>query len=462
MSEPFTLKIAAGKVGPEVLAQLTRFAAAANEKNWPALRALVAESPLAVSGLTTDQLSPAIFLPYAEHVRYKTAVAPALCDATQETSPELSLDAAPKLKVTVEGRDHDGDGFCVFFLQWLASVGLVAFEATARSSHGWSAKWSQDAAGLSLVRHKLPRDEEADGAVHAERNAVAEKSTCGFLIKAFKDTLGGDFNRLVRSLLPDSALGLPFSQIIDKLASVRKPKDDTWYSDDRFALRPQTKQLLSAGEVASLHLGRINGFELEEVRKLGPWNFDFAAAVAHVDQAIPGLLYRDVDLNEPATADFHWAAGDISVVLSISEQRLRLHVRRFPDLSAQSPAKVYALYKDGCFPDALHWQQLLALAQAQAELGDPETWCTLGHLHLRGRLGLQRDTARAETCFVEAAERGSGEAAWFLGQSYAHWHHHIQWPKDLHKARRYWQIGADIGHWRCPEGLAWLDSTPAS
>jgi hypothetical protein len=460
MSESFSLKITAKKVSPEALRALSRFAAAVNSKDGSALLALVSESSLAKSALTTDKLPPDIFLPHAPYTSYQFNVVDALHEATLATELEVVLDGAEKLRVELDGTDRDADGFCVFFLVWLASVGVTAFDATAKSFHGWSAKWTQDDAKLTLVKHKLPGDEDS-AEVYAKRNAAAEKSSCGFLIKQFKYTLGGDFNRLVSSLQDDGVMMHSFSHIIDKLAALKRVKTDTQYSDHRFDLEMLSKTLLSPDEVESPHLGRINGFEIISINEqLGSWNFDYAAALAHVEQAITQPLYREV-LGESGTdeqyACLHWAAGNISAVLTLHPNRFSFRLQRFPDLAKLPIARIYALYKDGISPSAFHWKQLQALAQEQAAQGDADALHILALLCLHNVNGLERDANKAEKLFIQAAERGSTEAMWLLGTTYTHFDRvKKQWPKDLEKARHYIQMGADLGSSRCKDYLPWI------
>ncbi|MDR7307703.1 hypothetical protein [Rhodoferax saidenbachensis] len=135
MSEPFSLKIAASKASPEALHALSCFAVAVNSKDGNNLRTLLAASSLAQAALTTDKLPPDIFLPHAPYTSYQFNVVDALYEATQATELAVTLDGAGKLRMELEGTDRDADGFCVFFLLWLASVGLTAFDATAKSSH---------------------------------------------------------------------------------------------------------------------------------------------------------------------------------------------------------------------------------------------------------------------------------------------------------------------------------------
>ena len=441
MSEPFSLKISAKKVSPEALQALSRFAAAVNSKDGSALRVLLADSSLAQSALTTDKLPPDIFLPHAPYTSYQFNVVDALYEASQATELTVMLDGAGKLRMKLEGTDRDADGFCVFFLVWLASVGLTAFDATAKSSHGWSAKWTQDAAKLTLVKHKLPGDENS-AAVYAKRNAAAEKSSGGFLIKQFKYKLGGDFNRLVSSLTKDSVMTMPFSHIIDKLAALKRVKTDSHYSDHRFDLEMLSKTVLSPDQVESPHLGRINGFEIISINEqLGPWNFDYDTALAHVEQVITQPLHREV-LGEAGTdeqyACLHWAVGDISAVLTLHPNRFSFRLQRFPDMTKLSVARIYALYEDGISPSAFHWKQLQTLAQEQAAQGDADALNILALLCFYNRHGLKRDKDKAEQLFIQAAERGSTAAMRELGRSYAHFDRlHKPWAKDMEKARHY-------------------------
>jgi len=461
MSEPFSLKVTAKKVNPEALQALSRFAAAVNNKDGSALLALLLESSLAKSALTTDKLPSGIFLPHAPYISYQLNVVDALHEASQAMELDIVLDGAEKLRMELDGTDRDADGFCVFFLLWLASVGLTSFDATAKSSHGWSANWTHDAAGLTLVKHKLPGDGEASAAEYAKRNAAAEKSSCGFLIKQFKYKLDGNFNRLVASLQEDSVMTMSFSQIIDKLAALKRVKTDTQYSDHRFDLEMLSKTVLSPDQVESPHLGRINGFELISINEqLGPWNFDYDAALAHVEKTIKQPLYRQV-LGEAGSdeqyACIHWAAGDISAVLTLNQTRFSFRLQRFPDLTKLPIARIYALYKDGISPSAFHWKQLQTLAQQQAAQGDKDALHILALLCLYNVDGLERDVNKAEKLFIQAAERGSTEAMWMLGSSYTHFERsQKQWPKDLEKARHYIQMGADLGSSRCKDYLPWI------
>jgi len=432
-----------------------------NSKDGSALRALLANASLAQSKLTTSKVPPEIFLPFALYTSYQLNLLDALYEATQATELTAVIDSAGKLNLELEGTDRDADGFCVFFLLWLASVGLTSFDATAKSSHGWSAKWTHDAAaGLTLAKHKLPGDGEASAAEYAKRNAAAEKSSCGFLIKQFKYKLDGDFNRLVASLQEDSVMTMPFSQIIDKLAALKRVKTDTQYSDHRFDLEMLSKTVLSPDQVESPHLGRINGFELISINEqLGPWNFDYPAALAHIEKVITQPLYREV-LGEAGTdeqyACLHWAAGNISAVLTLHPSRFSFRLQRFPDLTKLPIARIYALYKDGTSPSAFHWKQLQTLAQQQAAQGDKDALHILALLCLYNVDGLERDVNKAERLFIQAAERGSTEAMWMLGSSYTHFERfQRQWPKDLEKARHYIQMGADLGSSRCKDYLPW-------
>lgn len=460
MSEPFSLKITAKKVSPEALQALSRFAAAVNSKDGSALRALLSDSALAKSALTTNKLSPDIFLPHAPYTSYQFNVVDALHEATQATELEVMLDGAEKLRMELDGTDRDADGFCVFFFVWLASVGLTAFDATAKSSHGWSAKWTQDAAKLTLVKHKLPGDGDS-AETYAKRNAAAEKSSCGFLIKQFKYTVGGDFNRLVSSLQEDSVMMVSFSHIIDKLAALKRVKTDSQYSDHRFDLEVLSKTVLSPDQVESPHLGRVNGFEIISINgQLGPWNFDYDAALAHVEKVITRPLHREV-LGEAGTdeqyACLHWAAGDISAVLTLHPNRFSFRLQRFPDLTKFPLARIYALYQDGIEPSAFHWMQLKTLAQERAAQGDADDLHILALLYLYNRYGLERDTNKAEELFIQAAERGSTEAMWLLGTTYTHFDRFKdEWPKDLEKARHYLQMGVDLGSSRCKDSLQWV------
>lgn len=461
MSEPFSLKITASKASPEALHALSRFAAAVNSKDGSALRALLADSSLAKSALKTDKLPPDIFLPHAPYTSYQFNVVDALHEASQATELEVMLDGAGKLRMELEGTDRDADGFCVFFLLWLASVGVTAFDATAKSSHGWSAKWTQDATKLTLAKHKLPGDNEASAEAYAQSNAAAEKSSCGFLIKQFKYKLGGNFNRMVSSLQEDSVMMVSFSHIIDKLAAIKRVKTNTDYSGHRFDLRMLSKDVLSPDQVDSPHLGRINGFEIISINEqLGPWNFDFAAALAHAEKVITQPLYREV-LGEAGTdeqyACLHWAVGDISAVLTLHPNRFSFRLQRFPDLTKLPLARIYTLYQDGLEPSALHWKQLKTLAQERAAQGDADDLHILALLYLYNRYGLERDTSKAEDLLIQAAERGSMEAMWLLGTTYTHFDRFKdEWPKDLEKARHYLQMGADLGSSRCKDSLQWV------
>ena len=82
MSEPFSLKVTASKASLEALHALSHFAPAVNSKYGLALRASLADSPLAKSALTTDKLSPDIFLPYAPYIRYQLNFESALYEAS--------------------------------------------------------------------------------------------------------------------------------------------------------------------------------------------------------------------------------------------------------------------------------------------------------------------------------------------------------------------------------------------
>jgi len=252
-----------------------------------------------------------------------------------------------------------------------------------------------------------------------------------------------------------------FSHIIDKLATIKRVKTDTQYSDHRFDLEMLSKTVLSPDQVESPHLGRINGFEIISINEqLGPWNFDYSAALAHVEKVITRPLYREVH-GEVGTeyqyARLHWAVGDISAVLKLHPSRFSFRLQRFPDLTKLPIARIYALYQDGVEPSAFHWKQLKTLAQEQADHGDADALHILALLYLYNKYGLARDTNKAEELLIQAAERGSTEAMWLLGTTYTHFDRvKKQWPKDLEKARHYLQMGADLGSWRCKDDLQWV------
>ena len=85
----------------------------------------------------------------------------------------------------------------------------------------------------------------------------------------------------------------------------------------------------------------------------------------------------------------------------------------------------------------------LAMIQARVEKKDPDAINYLGHKYLFGQLGLQKDARRAVQLWTEAADLGSVEALYNLGNAYGYGEG-VQ--EDDAKAIQFWANAAMQGH----------------
>ena len=85
----------------------------------------------------------------------------------------------------------------------------------------------------------------------------------------------------------------------------------------------------------------------------------------------------------------------------------------------------------------------LAMIQARVEKKDPEAINHLGHKYFFGELGLQKDALRASELWTEAAEHGSIEALFNLGNMY---YHGKGVQEDEARAIQFWTKAALQGH----------------
>ena len=88
----------------------------------------------------------------------------------------------------------------------------------------------------------------------------------------------------------------------------------------------------------------------------------------------------------------------------------------------------------------------LAMVQARVAKKDPDAISELGSKYFYGELGLQKNMRRAFELWTEAAELGSVEALFNLGNAY---HNGDGGQKDEAKAIQFWRKAAMQGHVEC-------------
>ena len=102
---------------------------------------------------------------------------------------------------------------------------------------------------------------------------------------------------------------------------------------------------------------------------------------------------------------------------------------------------------DGCpfcrTPCPENHSDMLAMIQARVTKKDPAAINHLGHKYFVGELGLQKDTRKAVQLWTEAAELGSIEALFSLGNAYSRGNG-VQ--KDKAKSAQFWTKAAIQGH----------------
>ena len=86
---------------------------------------------------------------------------------------------------------------------------------------------------------------------------------------------------------------------------------------------------------------------------------------------------------------------------------------------------------------------MLAMVQGRVEKGDTEAISHLAEVHFFGQLGLAKDAPRAIELWTEAAELGSVDAQYQLGNVY---YNGNGVEKDKPRGIRHWQQAAMKGH----------------
>jgi len=96
----------------------------------------------------------------------------------------------------------------------------------------------------------------------------------------------------------------------------------------------------------------------------------------------------------------------------------------------------------------------LAMIQTRVAKKDPQAILYLGRAYYHGTFGLQKDTRRAFQLYTEAAELGSVDALFSLGNAYEDG---VVVGQDMAKAAEFWTKAAMQGHVPARANLGWLE-----
>ena len=97
----------------------------------------------------------------------------------------------------------------------------------------------------------------------------------------------------------------------------------------------------------------------------------------------------------------------------------------------------------------------LAMLQARVKKNDPAAIYNLGEQHVRGKLGLKKDMRKAVELWTEAAELGSAEALFGLGNAY---YHGEGVPRNEEKADEFYKKAVMQGHAQSRYNLAYHEA----